>query len=297
MRLETLYYRMPEKLQLLIPRFVREIYKEYGSYYDCGEALNNIYASQVLPSPKISILIVGARYGPYQHLEKLRNIKVVNIVGIEPDPDECERLKKSWPDHTFHQIALGDKTGTEDLYITEHEGKSSIYKPNFNILNKWGYDTSNYKIKDSHEIEVTKLDKFSKEQHYTFDLIQMDAQGSEGDIIIGGKETIKKALCVNLEQNIIERYEGIMTFWEIHDLLNDLGFELVKSSNYDVSDVDTYYLKKNRTDSEEVFKCIIIALLIDYPKLAHSILHSSKEEISINEFNEFDRIIESVLCS
>jgi FkbM family methyltransferase len=174
----------------LVPPLIKDLYKDnvLGKGYE--NAISSIYELPSLPDPEINLLIVGARYGPYDHISAAKHIQNINIVGIEPDPQECERLRKNWPNCTFHQTAIGGRTGKEQLYILKHPGKSSVYEPNFDVLQRWGIPTEKYELTESHSVEVTTLDKFTSTHDYEFDFIQIDTQGAEGDIISGGKKNI-----------------------------------------------------------------------------------------------------------
>jgi hypothetical protein len=59
----------------------------------------------------------------------------------------------------------------------------------------------------------------------TFDLVKLDTQGSELDILKGGKNLISRAKVVILEVSLIEYNEGAPTVEETIDYMNEIGFE------------------------------------------------------------------------
>lgn len=64
------------------------------------------------------------------------------------------------------------------------------------------------------------------------DMLSLDIQGSEYDVIYGSKDLIKnKCLLLHLEAEFITIYKGQKTFFEIHDLMTNLGFELIDLSS------------------------------------------------------------------
>ena len=56
------------------------------------------------------------------------------------------------------------------------------------------------------------------------DLIKMDVQGSELDILEGGKELVSKATVIILEISYIEHNLGAPTAQETIDYMNSIGF-------------------------------------------------------------------------
>ena len=62
-----------------------------------------------------------------------------------------------------------------------------------------------------------------------FDLIKMDTQGSEIDIIKGGKNLCKKSEYILLEVSLIELNEGAPTYKEILSFMEEYGFKEIMS--------------------------------------------------------------------
>lgn len=61
-----------------------------------------------------------------------------------------------------------------------------------------------------------------------FDLIKIDTQGSELDIIIGGKKTVSSAHAVILELPILEYNAGSPTLSQIVSQMDELGFSAMR---------------------------------------------------------------------
>ena len=59
----------------------------------------------------------------------------------------------------------------------------------------------------------------------TFEVIKLDTQGSELDIMMGGKNLCKKASVIILEISYIEHNEGAPLYNEVLDFMKDFGFE------------------------------------------------------------------------
>ena len=74
------------------------------------------------------------------------------------------------------------------------------------------------------KVNLQKLDNIFEDEA-VFELIKIDTQGSELDILKGGKELISKASVVVLEVSLIEYNEGAPTSEELTNYMNSIGFE------------------------------------------------------------------------
>src|SRR2546427_12847988 len=110
---------------------------------------------RISPVPLIDI---GARWGiqrpwarfPCRHL---------TLYGFEADADECRRLNEtatSLPSTRYFPAALSDEEIPVTLYVTQEEGCSSIYKPNYKYLNKY-YFYDQWRISKTVTIQSTTL--------------------------------------------------------------------------------------------------------------------------------------------
>jgi len=147
------------------------------------------------------------------------------------------------------------------------------------------------------QIQTTTLDKFIHEKDFKPDVIQIDAQGAEGDIITGGYEAISQSVGLNVELHTIERYRGIDTFWDIHDeLSNTHNYNLVKASEWKRQTIDCCYLTQdNITNSSDVLKSVLISLLFECNRQSYHIWNSNKEQIPSDQFNLVSDILRSTL--
>ena len=74
------------------------------------------------------------------------------------------------------------------------------------------------------KVTLQKLDNLF-ENDAVFDIIKVDTQGSEIDILKGGKDLVSKAQAIILEVSFIEYNEGAPTAEETIDYMNEIGFE------------------------------------------------------------------------
>ena len=74
------------------------------------------------------------------------------------------------------------------------------------------------------KVTLQKLDNLF-EHDAVFEIIKVDTQGSEIDILKGGKDLVSRAQAVILEVSFIPYNEGAPTDQETIDYMNEIGFE------------------------------------------------------------------------
>ena len=125
-----------------------------------------------------------------------------DVVIFEPDNSNLECLKenlKSYNNYTLFEVGLGNKEETKEFYTSPTtSGGHSFFRDQ--IFEKEVGKTI---------LQVKRLDDYNLTD---IDLIKIDTQGSEYDILLGGKETLIKNDCVlNIEiehKNEAQREKG-----------------------------------------------------------------------------------------
>ena len=115
--------------------------------------------------------------------------------------------------------ALGDEEREVTFYTRSdkpHTEGNSYYKE----VNYWDIPQL---IQES-KIKLQTLDSLFEDDS-VFDLIKIDTQGSELDILKGGKNLISRATAVILEVAYIEYNLGAPNDKEVIDYMNSIGFE------------------------------------------------------------------------
>jgi len=139
--------------------------------------------------------------------------------------------------------ALGDKEREVTFYTRSdkpHTEGNSYYKE----ANYWDIP----QLVQEETVTLKKLDDIFDEQK-VFDLVKMDTQGSELDILKGGKKLITKATAVILEVAYIEYNLGAPTSDEVIKHMNNIGFEEIMSigehyEGEEISQKDLLFLNK-----------------------------------------------------
>lgn len=168
---------------------------------------------------------------------ELHRLDLEKISETYKIPFHIEVLSDEIKEVTFHLDGLGaDSTGPGNSYYLEN---------------------TNYYIGKPSEQRITNTLDNIYDDSFTFDLIKMDTQGSELDIIKGGKNLISKAKAIILEENEFPYNIGAALHSEIKQYMESIGFvlvELLDEKNRDIRnregekvkqrEIDTLYIKK-----------------------------------------------------
>mgnify|MGYP003116696342 FL=1 len=167
-----------------------------------------------------AILDIGAHTGQFYGWAK-RVWPMCPVFMIEANPLHERQLANM----TFRMeddyliAALGDEEREVTFYTRSdkpHTEGNSYYKE----ANYWDIP----QLVQESKTKLQKLDNLFKD-NTTFDLVKLDTQGSELDILKGGKNLISRAKVVILEVSLIEYNEGAPTVEETIDYMNEIGFE------------------------------------------------------------------------
>ena len=167
-----------------------------------------------------TILDIGAHTGQFHSWAK-RVWPDAGVFMIEANPlheTVLDRLAMINGDN-YLIAALGDEVREVTFYTRSdkpHTEGNSYYKE----ANYWDIPQLVQKSK----VTLQKLDNLFEDDS-VFDIIKVDTQGSEIDILKGGKDLVSKAQAVILEVSFIPYNEGAPTDQETIDYMNEIGFE------------------------------------------------------------------------
>ena len=168
----------------------------------------------------IAVLDIGAHSGQfYSWSKRVWPNSVVWMVEANHLHENVLRNLTFNTQDNYLIAALGDEEKEVTFYTRKdkpHTEGNSYYKE----LNYW--DIPQLVQKDT--IKLQKLDNIFT-QDTTFEIIKLDTQGSELDILKGGKNLCKKASVIILEISYIQYNEGAPTRGEIINFMDDFGFK------------------------------------------------------------------------
>lgn len=184
-------------------------------------------------------------------LEQLPSLtKVEMIEACELHRPDLEKVSK---EHNipFHIEVLSDEIKEVTFYL-DGLGAESTGPGNSYYLE----DTHHY-LNTPSEIRITNTLDNIYDDTFTFDLVKLDTQGSELDIIKGGKNLFKKVKGVIIEENVYRYNFGAALHVDVRKYMEEIGFELVAlldEKNYTITnrageiaphhEIDTLYIRK-----------------------------------------------------
>ena len=167
-----------------------------------------------------AILDIGAHTGQFHSWSK-RVWPDVGVFMIEANSlhkDTLNRLATENGD-SYLIAALGDEVREVTFYTRSdkpHTEGNSYYKEH----NYWDIP----QLVQESKVMLKRLDDIF-EDDAIFDLIKVDTQGSELDILRGGKDLVSRASAIILEVSYIEYNEGAPSQQETLNYMKKIGFE------------------------------------------------------------------------
>lgn len=164
----------------------------------------------------------------------------LTIYGFDADADACNvantQLSVKSPTWTEQHIplALADKQGVRDLYVTKHPMCSSLFPPNEKLLDRYLGLSDVASLDFTVEFETTTLDQFCQDENVEgIDFLQIDVQGAEILVFDGAKNCFDKSvLAIQTEVAFSEIYTGQPLFTDVDKYLRNKGFSLF---DYEIS--------------------------------------------------------------
>ena len=186
--------------------------------YRDGETMRLEEVRDLGINPK-SILDIGAHTGQFHGWSK-RVWPDVGVFMIEANPLHKDTLNKLATVNGDSSLiaALGDEVREVTFYTRSDKPQTegnSYYKEH----NYWDIP----QLVQESKVMLKRLDDIF-EDDAVFDLIKVDTQGSELDILKGGKNLVSRASAIVLEVSYIEYNEGAPSQQETLDYMKEIGF-------------------------------------------------------------------------
>tara|TARA_Y100001937_G_scaffold120706_1_gene178334 strand:+ start:3766 stop:4416 length:651 start_codon:yes stop_codon:yes gene_type:complete len=186
--------------------------------YRDGETMRLEEVRDLGINPK-SILDIGAHTGQFHGWSK-RVWPDVGVFMIEANPLHKDTLNKLAMVNGDSSLiaALGDEVREVTFYTRSDKPQTegnSYYKEH----NYWDIP----QLVQESKVILKRLDDIF-EDDAVFDLIKVDTQGSELDILKGGKNLVSRASAIILEVSYIEYNEGAPSQQETLDYMKEIGF-------------------------------------------------------------------------
>ncbi len=261
--------------------------------------INQKYISEMkalLGETKLIIADVGAAGGLDKRWHFLRPSNLTEIL-FEPDPDSFEEIQRNSLSNTLvFNAALADREKEVILNICKWRQVSSIYEPNFELINKYP-DASRFEIEAKIPLKANSLSNLLFSQNLKkLDFIKIDTQGSELEILQGAGDLMNSVIGIEVEVEFVELYKGQPLFDKVNSYISNFGMTLVdlkrtfwkRKSHYQnikkgtLIYADALYLREPETlledycNEQRLIKALVIYLAYGYSDIAISLIELAK---------------------
>lgn len=178
----------------------------------------------LLKTSKIDLLDVGSFGGLEPRWARVN--KFINTVEIEADLERDES-KKIFGENSLKSNVVGSRREVKQFYLTKGLGKSSIFKPNFSLLNRYN-DVNRFEIISKKKVQIKRLDSLLSSSP---DFIKLDIQGSELFALKGLGDLKKEVIAIETEIEFLELYSKQPLFRDLDLYLNKHQFEFLDFTN------------------------------------------------------------------
>lgn len=173
--------------------------------------------------PPLRICDVGAMdLGEGTPFAALMSLPGTELIGFEPNPDECEKLVRSAPPgRSYFPHFVGD--GTERTFrFCSWNATSSLYEPNMPLLERFADLPPLLQVKERVPVKTTRLDDVPGLGRVDF--LKIDVQGATLDVLRGAPRTLEECVVVQCEAEFVPLYDGEPLFAEIDLEMRERGF-------------------------------------------------------------------------
>lgn len=191
------------------------------------------------------VIHVGAHHGEEVHEYRANGIK--DIILIEPCKAAFNYLRNKFAGHHHIElinVALAAVDGEAEMYteIANKGQSNSLLEP---VRHLQHYPEIKFTGKE--KVKVMRMDTLFFDNKYN--MINMDVQGTEGAVIIGGKKTLEHIDYVYTEVNEdgAQLYKNATKISDLDDLLKD--FQRVETSWTEQGWGDALYIRKSKLNS------------------------------------------------
>jgi FkbM family methyltransferase len=188
--------------------------------------LDRNVVDNLLNQDSIVLMDVGAAGGIEPRWKKFAG--KVSYVGFEPDGRAQEFVPNvRFAEYEMIPSALGESRSVRRLNITKDVGNSSLFVPNWEILERFP-NVDRFSVSKELKLQINTADKIVKSK---VDFIKLDIQGSELGVLKGAKGILKEVLGVETEVEFLELYSGQPLFGQVNEYLRRLDFEFIDFVN------------------------------------------------------------------
>lgn len=192
-------------------------------------------AFRALQESGLGVVDVGSRGEGHPIVSEIGPL--VDLVGFEPDGEECQRLNavaaRTGVRSAVHlPFALGATEERRTLHLCRSRGTSSFHRPNRAFLDRFLH-AERFDVVATRSVPVRSLDSLRSDLGTRLPpylgFLKIDTQGFELDVVRGARRTLQEEIVgVEVEVGFAPLYESQSAFRDVDGLLAECGFSLFK---------------------------------------------------------------------
>jgi FkbM family methyltransferase len=182
----------------------------------------------VLDGP-VRLFDIGARGGIDPRWDRFHPI--LDVLGFEPDTEECERLNLSAAQLPYRSRFIPFALGSEDREVTFNVCRwpvaSSVFEPNLDFLSDFPHAAGLMAVVERRTIRTMPLDAISGRELIAPDCLKIDVEGAELDVLRGAEDTLAEALVLDVEVELNPLFRDQPLFGDVDAHLRERGWRLL----------------------------------------------------------------------
>jgi FkbM family methyltransferase len=177
----------------------------------------------------VRLVDVGARGGIDQRWKPFHS--VLDVLGFEPDPDECERLNQAAGGLPYRSRFLAYALGRDEHEVTFNVCRwpvaSSVYEPNPEVLEEFPPAAALMTVVERRTMATVSLDEICAREAVTPDCLKVDVEGAELDVLRGAETALQGALVLDVEVEFDALFRGQPLFADVDVHMRERGWRLL----------------------------------------------------------------------
>ena len=177
----------------------------------------------------VRLLDVGARGGIDARWKRFHPI--LDVLGFEPDPEECERLNRTASQlpyrSRFLPSALGSEDREVDFNVCRWPVASSVFEPNQDFLSDFPHAAALMEVVERRRLRTEPLDAVCGRESIAPDCLKIDVEGAELDVLHGAEETLRSTLVLDVEVELNPLFRDQPLFGDVDAFLRERGWRLL----------------------------------------------------------------------
>ena len=186
--------------------------------------------SLIRPESLIAVVDIGASLVETPPYQQLLSSGVARVIGFEPNPDECEKLRRKYEGtHEFYPYFIGD--GNPAIFReTNWFATGSLFRPNKALIDKYQNLHEVTTLVAEHPVQTKALDDIP--EIADIDYIKIDVQGSELSVFRNADRLLSGVTLIHTEVCFVELYEHQPLFADVDMFLRSKGFQFIKFTTF-----------------------------------------------------------------